>query len=260
MFSGITLDSAKAITGDSAAAIRVEQSENSRMKSTGRPPRVIRFRCFAFDSLRRPRAPPPARPIFFIPPVSAVPNARPRASCVQPRIVCSLFIYRFNEYIREKPRCEIPRESWSISSPHPRSHPAISPRPYRIFSTNFLPAPDFTRCTAIFPSLIPSRRTLAPSPPPRASPYEGSRSLYSRVTHFISVNNKRRSFCPFDRIRSTSSVHKSRDSSRSSGVRYCCTAKEKRGDRTRSWNLVRCFMNNLSKPSTAAISLFSSLF
>lgn len=130
MFSGITLDSAKAITGDSAAAIRVEQSENSRMKSTGRPPRVIRFRCFAFDSLRRPRAPSPARPIFFTrphpPPVSAVPNARPRASCVQPRIVCSLFIYRFNEYIREKPRCEIPRESWSIPKPHPTpsTHPA----------------------------------------------------------------------------------------------------------------------------------------
>lgn len=119
---------------------------------------MIRFRCFAFDSLRPP---PPPPPIFFIPP------RLPARVRVQPRIVCSLFIYRFNEYIREKALQNTRRTGRYERGPCPPS-PTLRAR---IFSTNFLPArisrvAPRSRVSRFFPDLMlpsQSRAELARS-------------------------------------------------------------------------------------------------
>lgn len=100
------------------------QLENSRMKSAGRPPRVIRFRCFVRFAGSRPspssshfcpRFPSStARVLHSPPPLS--PSALVPHGCLSisiPYTVRSLFIYRFNEHVRDKASRNIDI-GWSI--------------------------------------------------------------------------------------------------------------------------------------------------
>ena len=255
------------------------------MKSTGRPPRVIRFRCFAFDSLRRSRVPPPAArqpasppawPIFFIPrrfpPFPAPGLARPAFNPVQSAHYSFIGLTSTSA---KNPVAKYPARAGRYPSPpiHSASiQPPPHPAPNRIFSTNFLPAPDFTRRTAIFRSLIPSRRALTLSHFHRTKDrarrdIRVSRCVRSPLTIkdvwiLLSVRSNSgqewvpRLFINLCPLSPDTAVRRNRERERE---RERWRGKKKY-DRTRSWNLVRCFMNNLSKPSTAAISLLSSLF
>lgn len=129
---------------------------------------MIRFRCFAFDSLRPP---PPPRPTHLFHP-RFLPHPLPLARVVfNPRIVCSLFIYRFNEYIREK-ALQNTRTGRYRATPFPLpDHPYIYMYIYIVFSLliSFLrrisrDAPAISRI-AIFRSLIPLSRAAIFIPP-----------------------------------------------------------------------------------------------
>lgn len=95
----------------------------------GRPPRVIRFRCFVRFAGSLPLARAPSIPRLPLPPLPSpsLPPAPSRAlvspGCLSisiPYTVRSLFIYRFNEHVRDKASRNIDI-GWSIPARLARS-------------------------------------------------------------------------------------------------------------------------------------------